>query len=140
MGDVVIKEEDIDKWRAEKAELEDSVKKLDAKLKAINRKLEALALLTRNEKKAKSVTEKAAPLPADVIYSVLANAKKTLSPKQIREKVIETGFPKERWGQNFAYFYTTLKRLVDEDKIQKTDDGDYFVPPESVLELGKKEA
>jgi hypothetical protein len=128
MQDIVITEENIEEWKKEAEKLDQRIKQDRMKLQLIRRQLEAVNLFRRRIDKTFEDDESTeTPFedlsPADAILAVLSKAEEgTMSAGEIRGKVIGTGYPQERWGRGFAYFYTVLKRLVDAGTLGKEGD------------------
>lgn len=131
MGDIVITEQQIKKWQEERAELEEKILEFQNKLELISQRLGALFLFSESTEESRrfgipTIVVKE-PTATTTILNILDEAARPMSPKEIRGAALKTSFPREKWGKNFGYFYTALKRLVDSDRIHK--DGDrYFLP------------
>lgn len=129
MSDIVITEKEIEGWKVEKVRLEGTIKELQAKLDIVNRRLEALRLFSVNSDE---LLSNAAKEPAEltgptVVLSVLERAGKPMKPKEVKEAVLKTDFPKEKWGKSFGYLYAVLSRLVETGKLHK-EAGLYQLP------------
>ena len=129
MSDIVITEEQIEGWIQERAELEETIKELNTKLELINRRLEALRLFSGNASHTIDFTFKS---PRDltgpiVVFSVLERAGKPLKAGEVKKAVLETDYPREKWGKNFGYLYAVLSRLIETKKLMKHE-GHYSLP------------
>lgn len=135
MSDIVITEEQIKEWQEGRVELEETIRDLQAKLDLINRRLEALRLFSVDsnevlDRGTKALAELTGPT---VVLSVLEQAEKPLRAAEVKEAVMETDYPEEKWGKNFAYLYAVLSRLVGSGKLVKHE-GYYGFPFEEGTE------
>ncbi len=129
MSDIVITEKQVEEWQEEKAELEDTIQELQAKLDFIILRLDALRLFHTNRDEPIGYTFEPPPLtgPTAILHVMEQAGGGPMRPKDIKAGVLKTDFPREKWGTNFGYFYTALKRLFDSKKIHKDRNG-YFLP------------
>lgn len=130
MKDIIITSEMVEEWKREIEELEKRINRDRRKLQLLNNRVQALPLYhdksleLQIEEEDKDIETPFEDLsPADAIIATLSKAEGgTMSAGELREAVINTGYPQERWGKNFAYFYTVLKRLVDSGTLGKEAD------------------
>jgi hypothetical protein len=126
--DITITQEKVEGWKREVEKLEKRIKHDRMRLKFIQDRLRAVPLFQdERDKYVYEDEDTETPFedlsPADAILDVLSKSEEgTLSAGELREAVIEAGYPIERWGKNFAYFYTVLKRLVDAGTVGKEGD------------------
>lgn len=116
---------DIERWREEKVQVEDEIRKLQERLSAISRKLDAASLFLPPEAREQDV-----PIPATsahqveaeslpfAILKVLTEANQLLTNKQIRHRLQQTEPWKSRLESN-AYYYTAIMRLVRRGAVIK---------------------
>ena len=134
MNDIVITEQQIKEWQEERVEIEEAIQQHQAKLELINRRLDALSLFGVNSYELFSHAAKA---PAEltgstVVLSVLEQTRKPLRAGEVKEAVLKTDYPKEKWGKNFGYLYAVLSRLLATGKLMKHEG--YFSLPFEELE------
>lgn len=131
MSDIVITEQQIKGWIKRRAELKEKIQEYGTEISLLESRLKALELFGGETEKtpvvATFVVNIDGPTVPDVIYNILFRAQRKMSPKEIRGEALKTNFPVEKWGKNFAYLYTALKRLVDSNRIHK-DGGRYYLP------------
>jgi hypothetical protein len=61
----------------------------------------------------------------ETIKRVLRQAGKSLTPVQVRDKLVEARFPLSGYANPLAVIYTTLNRLFDQNFVRKTTEGEY---------------
>ena len=135
MSDIVITEQQIKEWQEEKVELEEKMQHLQAMHDLISRRLAALRLFSVDsnevlDRGAKALAELTGPV---VVFSALEQAGKPLKAGEVKKAVLDTDYPKDKWGKNFGYLYAVLSRLVDSGKLVKHE-GYYDLPFEEVTE------
>lgn len=110
---VLLTMEQVEAWRAERADFASRLADLD-------RKLEAAAVFFP-EPAAKQERVLVATSLNDAIRYVLGRSQTAMSPKDIREALIGGGFGELMGSEN--YLYTAIKRLADRGLIAKTAHG-----------------
>jgi len=138
MKDIIITAETIEAWEKEAEELQRKIDQDTRRFKFIKHRLSAVRLLVKDTEGIYEENEDIGVIfeelsPSNAILTVLSNSKEaTMSPGELREAVTQAGYPEERWGNNFAYFYTVLNRLFEAGKIHRDADDRYFMPMKAV--------
>jgi hypothetical protein len=57
-------------------------------------------------------------VPAVILW-FLGSQDEPISREKLREKILASGYPQEKMGQGFSYFYTCLARLAKSKRILK---------------------
>jgi hypothetical protein len=128
--DVLIRAETIAGWRRRLADLDKERTALISKLEVVQEmtqeeSLEELdSLESHRETNGRKHRGKVAAVVDVLSKSIKASgAPKPMTPKEIREHLIQSGTPEAEWGDGFAYLYSVLKRLKDSGQIKEVGNG-----------------
>ena len=124
---ILLTERQVAVWREEKRKLETAISSTHQKLAEINKKLEAVAVLSGEEPASlnpaestrSEATDSGESLP-NALERIARQAPAPLTKAQLRKQLAEEGFSGERLGN---YFYTCIKRLKDRQRIHVLPDG-----------------
>lgn len=118
MPTLTITETDIEGWKARKEEIEKEIKQLNREFNEIERKLEVVNLLTKEEPGRAKPGYKLA-----LILGILRQKQRYLAPQEIKEILIERGIPEEEWGPKYVYVHQVLSRLQKKGWVKKSPNG-----------------
>ena len=128
MNDVLLTADMVKGWQREKATLEAEIESRQQKLAVINRQLEAVAVILKQDIGAEGASQATQQpdlikVPA-AILSVVGQATKPLTKLVIREQLEKAGYSQQRLlGTNYANFYTALGRLVKNKRLFQKGNG-----------------
>jgi hypothetical protein len=118
----------VERYKREKARLEQDIAEAQRKLVAVNQVLRAALVLgeaadSHEESEAEKAQENQAIDPENVMGTMAAlinQAPKPLTKPELKAQLHAVGVPDERLG---SYFYVAIKRLKDHERIKVLDDG-----------------
>jgi hypothetical protein len=117
----------IERYKREKARLQQDIAEAQRKLVAINQVLSAAQVLGEVESDEEAETEeteaKQAIDPSNVMgtmATIINEAPKALTKAELKAKLRSVGVSENRLG---TYFYVAIKRLKDKNRIQVLEDG-----------------
>lgn len=119
---VILTIDQVSDWRRRKSELEQTILQAQQELALINRRLDAVAILTEDGDEIAPVVERASggETMMSAVMRITRSADGPLTKADLRQRLEHDGFPDERLG---AYFYTVIARLKKKGKISVLDDG-----------------
>jgi hypothetical protein len=129
-------------WQNEAKALLESIQKDTARYNLLEQRIKAVGLFRELERPTKNIpigspnelagedlqTETATRLgnlaPPAAIISLLREAGgQTMPLNVIRQKLLSAGYPPEKLGRDYQYFYTVIKRLKGSKRIVKDGNG-----------------
>ena len=127
-------------WEKEAEVLQKKIDLDTANLRLLKQRLEALPLFITNEQaetlthapeaKREERVEIQELSPPDCIRfflrSMQGSPEKPISVTVLREEIQRSGYPKERFGKNFSYFYTILGRMQTAAEIVRDGEKIWF--------------
>lgn len=126
-GRILLTERQVAVWREVKRKLEMTISSTHQKLTEINKKLEAVAVLSGEEpalpnsaEPTRSEATDSSESMTDAVERIARQAPVPLTKAQLRKQLAEEGFSGERLGN---YFYTVIARLKSRERIQVHSDG-----------------
>ena len=128
--------EQLAQWKDRKTELESQIARIQQELATINRRLEAVAILSEPPDSEGMPVEDDMPLlqPREsMMYAVdrlVSQAGGLVSKRQIRRALANEGYPQSRLG---SYFYTVIARLKERERIVVAPDGRVSAGPKAFV-------
>ena len=115
MKDILITEAMVEGWKKEQADLNRRLALLDHMLKIIPVLTEEASSLDTDADSEMSATA--------AVLAVLERGRgRRFVPAEIMARLREMQYvPAEKWGPQYKYLYTVLKRLLDQGRIEKID-------------------
>lgn len=126
-GVVLLTTTQVNEWRREKTKLEKKIATAQQQLMDINKRLDAVAILSpRNEAQlnepvaAQQTRAEPETKMIDAVANIVSAASAPMTKAAIKEALDAVGFDPSRQGN---YFYTVIKRLKDRNRIIVLADG-----------------
>ncbi|MFI5340924.1 MAG: hypothetical protein ACHQ7N_13935 [Candidatus Methylomirabilales bacterium] len=129
---ITITPDKISRWEEEADELRAKITENTRRLHVLTQRLDALPLFvedratTGDDGQVKSMDASkdalSLPPPQFIIHLVQSNPEPWMKISKLKEKIVSSGYPKEKFGPGYRYLYTLIPRLAKSGKIQK--DGD----------------
>ena len=119
MQQLVITDETIRDLRKEQGSLRDEVREREEKIRMIQHRLDAIAVLMPESQESESARESngsSERLP-DAIRTVVREAEGAIKVAEIRQRLLLRRISQTRFGTNSSYLYTVLKRLGDQGEL-----------------------
>ena len=130
-SDVILTAGQVAEWEQRKSDLEGQITASQSELADIHRKLDAVAVLRgENESKPTRLVEistigKTDESMIEAIERIVNAVPEPMKKLRLKRRLIADGFDESRLGN---YFYTTIKRLKDRNRIVVLDDGRVTAP------------
>lgn len=123
---VILSAKQVAQWRGRKAELEGEIAQNQQELAVINRRLEAVAILSDSPPSEETSSEdderplRASEPMTDAVERILSQAGRPMTKASLKEMLASEGFERSRLGN---YFYTVIARLKEKERITVRSDG-----------------
>ena len=127
MSVVLLTEEQVSAWKKRKQGLETTIAEAQQELLTINRRLEAVAILTDGRPSDSPVpsaghTNGSATTQSmtEAVEQIVGAVSEPMTKAALKEALLGRGFPQEKLGN---YFYTVIMRLKQKRRINVGNDG-----------------
>lgn len=117
---------EIEGWRARMEELDRDIALKATERDQILAKIEAAETLLGKKPKMGAAPTSQPPI-RQAISDLMQDGVRR-SPSEMREALIAQGFEPKRVSTATGNFYTSLRRLLDDNTLEKDEDGRYHVP------------
>lgn len=113
----------VEKWKSQVEAIRKRMQRDNEELGRLQKKLELVGLLFEEDESGGELTATTTPMdvksmrPSQVILFFAKVAGGPLTKSELRERVHASGYPDEKWGHQFSYFYTLVKRLKRTGKL-----------------------
>lgn len=123
---VILYSKQVIEWRLQKAELEKEIAQKRQELAVINRRLEAVAILSEPTPSDKSPpkNDESPSRPdesmTDAVERIVIEAGRPMTKADLKKALRSAGF---EWSRLGNYFYTVIARLKEKERITVRSDG-----------------